>query len=349
MTISGKMIFRRTLYALCCAALLAGTLAAQDKPDDVIKIDTALVNIPVIVSDRDNRYMPGLTKANFRVFQDGAEQTIEVFNNDAAPMNVVLALDTSRSTEGVLGKIKKAAKKFIKDLGPEDRCMVVSFDNDLEILSELTADKKTLERAIKDAEVGENFGTVLQDAVFDAVQRRLRGVNGRKALILLTDGADFGSRISKPQLFDRLTESDSVVYPIFYESRNRARVIFRPQFPDMGGIGRRGRSGAMGRFPQARIPQPPRRSRPNAEANQAAALAFLERLAVVTGGRAFAESKADLDDAFRQIADEMKRQYVIGFYPKDESPAGTEHRIKVQVDRPAAVVRARSAYRTQQR
>ena len=116
------------LFLILAAA--AASVLAQDDKSETIRIDTSLVNIPVIVSDRNDRYMPGLAKANFRVYQDGVEQTIELFNNDAAPMNVVLALDTSRSTAGVLGKIKKAARKFIKDLGPEDRCMVVTFDNE---------------------------------------------------------------------------------------------------------------------------------------------------------------------------------------------------------------------------
>src|SRR5262252_4573021 len=107
---------------LCLIFLLAAAfvrLSAQEKPDDVVKIDTSLVNIPVIVSDRDNRYIPGLTKDNFRLFRDGNEQRIDVFNNERAPMNIVLALDTSESTAPVLDKIKKAAKEFTKDLSPE--------------------------------------------------------------------------------------------------------------------------------------------------------------------------------------------------------------------------------------
>lgn len=333
--------------------------AAQDERVETIRIDTALVNIPVIVSDRNDRYVPGLSKSNFRVFQDGVQQSIELFNNDTAPMNVVLALDTSRSTAGVLGKIKKAARKFIKDLSPDDRCMVVTFDNDVEILSELTSDKRVLAKAIDDAEIGADFGTVLQDAVHDAIQRRLRNIKGRKALILLTDGADYGSRISKTQLFERLNESDTVVYPIFYESEMRVRDVFPRRYPDQIGMGRIGRRGGLGRFPGGNFPgrdpgrrngrMDPRRggNRPNVEAQQQVSIAFLERLAEVTGGRFFKEKKTDLDEAFRQIVDEMKRQYVLGFYPAEDSAPGTEHKIKVQVDRTGMVVRSKGSYRTQ--
>ena len=350
-------------FVLILIVAAGSSVRSQVDTNETIRINTSLINIPVIVSDRDNRYVPGLTKSNFRVFQDGVEQSVEIFNNDSAPMNVILALDTSRSTAGVLGKIKKAARKFIKDLGPEDRCMIVTFDNDIEILSGLTSNKKDLESAIKNATIGAQFGTVLRDAVYDAVQRQLRGEKGRKALILLTDGADFGSSVSRSQLFDLLTESDTVVYPIFYESAMRVRDSFPRPFPDQAGMGRLGRRGGIGgrqrRFPSDNFPgrNPNRQNRrnlpgagvnrPNSEIQQQLSIAFLEELSEKTGGRFFREQKADLGDAFQQIVDEMKRQYVLGFYPLSDSPAGTEHKIKVQVDRPGIVVRAKSRYRTQ--
>jgi Ca-activated chloride channel homolog len=153
------------LGLLLCLLMLP--LFAQEKPDEVIRVNTALVNIPVIVSDRQNRYIPGLSASQFKVFQDGIEQKIEVFNNEEAPMNIVLALDTSRSTEIVLGKIKKAAREFVKILDAGDRAMVVSIDNNFEVLSEMTSDKKVLDRAIKDAQIGERVGTVIYDGLHE--------------------------------------------------------------------------------------------------------------------------------------------------------------------------------------
>ena len=351
------MLQRYLIGSILLVGLFCSVLIAQDKHDEVIRIDTSLVNIPVIVSDRDNRYIPGLAARNFRVFEDGTEQKVEVFSSDQAPMNIVLALDTSRSTEAVLGKIKKAAKEFIKDLDADDRCLVMSFDDDLEFLSELTSDKKVLEKAINHAKIGDAFGTLLQDAVFAAVNNKFHDVKGRKAIILLTDGKDFGSLITKAELYNELNESDNVIYPVFYETGGMMRQprIRAPRIPN-GGMGRRG---GIGRFPGQRIPRDPfpdvrfPRPRQNSpavnariEANDRAAIAFLDRLADITGGRSFIEKKADLRDAFRQIADEMKRQYLIGFYPSSDSPRGTVHRVKVEVDRPGAVVRSKSAYRT---
>lgn len=356
------MRVRYIFIGFVAAILLRAAVFAQDKPEDVIRVDTSLVNIPVIVSDRDNRYIPALAQSNFRVFQDGAEQKIAVFSNENAPMNIVLALDTSRSTTGVLGKIKNAAKEFIKTLDPDDRCMIVSFDFEVQVLSELTSDKRALEKSINHAKIGEQFGTVLQDAVYTTINSKLRSIKGRKAVILLTDGKDFGSRTSRNQLYDSISESDTVIYPVFYVTGGFRQIAPRfPRFPD-GGMGRRG--GGIGRFPGSgnrrnpfpndRFPRNPRNfpgggDRSRQDAQDALAIAFLEHLADLTGGRFLKEQKADLRDAFRQIADEMKRQYLIGFYPAEESPAGTVHQIKVKVDRSGAVVRSKGAYRTQAR
>ncbi len=337
-----------------CAAIFA-----QVKTDDVIKVDTAVVNIPVIVSDRDNRFIPGLNVGNFRVFQDGTEQKIEAFDSETAPMNIVLALDTSRSTYGVLGKIKKAAREFIKDLDADDRAMIVTFDYQVNVLSPLTSDKRALDKAIKEAKVGEIVGTLLNDAVYGAIRNTLRNIKGRKAIVLLTDGKDFGSGYSRNTLIDQLNESDTVIYPIYYETGNqRIRFPRNPnnnrgmgRFP--GGMGRGGLGrGGMGRFPGGNFPgrgrdRPPVViDRPNVERQNQAAIQFLEHLAEMTGGRMFDAKKGDLKSAFQQIADEMKRQYLLAFYPAGESPTGTYHKIRVQVDRPGSVVRTKGGYTT---
>lgn len=356
---------RLLINAVLVSILACAAVSAQDVRDDVIRIDTALVNIPVIVSDRDNRYVPGLNQDNFKVFEDGIEQKIEVFSSDQAPMNIILALDTSLSTEKVLGKIKKAAKEFIKSLDADDSCMIVTFDYQVRFLSGLTSDKKELEKAINHVGIGEYAGTVLQDAIFTAVKNQLRSVKGRKALILLTDGKDHGSLMGKTDLFDQLNESDTVIYPIFFETEDIRvqRNIGMMRYPRGGGYpGGMGRRGGMGRypgrfprdpFPDYRFPRNGRNfpggGRPNAEEENGVAIAFLQHLAEITGGRFFKEKKADLKNSFRQIADEMKRQYLLGFYPATESAAGTVHKIKVQVDVPNTVVRSKSAYRTQQK
>ncbi|MGH9820060.1 MAG: VWA domain-containing protein, partial [Pyrinomonadaceae bacterium] len=298
-------------------------------------VDTSLVNIPVIVSDRDNRYIPGLTKEDFRLFKDGSEQKIDVFSNEQAPMNIVLALDTSLSTTGVLGNIKKAAKEFVSDLDTTDRCMIVSFDFSVHELSPLTSDKDKLDSAIKQTRISKVPGTVLNDAVYHVVATTLKPIKGRKAIILLTDGKDFGSDYRQTDLLDRLAESDTVIYPIYYDTEQRTAVRSRP-FP-----------GGMGRFPGGMGRSRGNRSGQNHTQGNENAAAFLQKLADITGGRFFKAKRSEMKDAFVQIADEMKRQYLVGFYPSDDALAGTIHKVKVQVNRPDAAVRAKSEYRTQ--
>jgi Ca-activated chloride channel family protein len=310
-------------------------IRAQNKAeDDVIKIDTNLVTVPVIVSDRQNRYISDLTAENFAIFQDGQKQRIDYFIAEEAPINVAILIDTSRSTELVLGKIKKAAQQFIKQLKPEDRCLVMSFDWQVNVLSELTNDREKLKKAVKNAEIGERFGTVLQDAIYQTVSQNFAGVKGRKAVILLTDGKDFGSFVSKTELFYKLEESDTLVYSIFYDTGLQQPQMIGQRFPfpnRRGGV--RGRGGRN-----------PERRRQRIEQSNEEAMDFLRRLADVSAGRFYQKDAGNLTEAFQAIAEELRKQYLIGFYPENIEK-GKIYQIKVKVDRNDAVVRSKGAFR----
>jgi len=233
------------------------------------------------------------------------------------------------------------------------------------VLSEMTADKKILQEAIKNAEIGDSAGTVIYDALDDLINKKLKSVKGRKAIILLTDGKDHGSYMTKRELLTDLNESDTVIYPVFYETMDgpfrQQRQDARPRFPGRGGMGGMGRGGGMGgrgggmgrpgggmgRGGGGRDPgnRPPGgRNRPNAERENQNALEFLQQVADSTSGRLFQEKIADLPKVFRQIADELKRQYLVGFYPPEDTAAGMVHKIKVQVARPNSVIRAKTTY-----
>jgi VWFA-related protein len=116
---------------------------------DVIRVDSNLVSVPVIVSDREGRYIPNLTIEKFKLFDNSSEQKISYFDAADEPLNIALLLDTSRSTEGVLDDIKKGAKSFIKELRPQDRAMIVTFDYEIHRLSGLTDDRKVLDKQSK--------------------------------------------------------------------------------------------------------------------------------------------------------------------------------------------------------
>src|ERR1035437_5917310 len=214
----------RRLPVLLCIALLAGifcTSTPSQTPDDAIRIETRLVSVPVIVSDRNGRYIPGLAQNDFSVFQDGVEQRVEFFAATEDALTIALLIDTSHSTRDVLDDIKDSAKSFIKLLKPADRAMIVTFDNETHILCPLTSDQEALKQGIKDAFIPPIAGTKLRDAVYQTIKHSFADIKGRKSIIVLTDGKDFGSRVPRNQLLYKLQESDTLVYTVYFETGPR--------------------------------------------------------------------------------------------------------------------------------
>ena len=159
---------------------------------DVIRVDTTLVTIPVSVTDRNGRYIPNLRKEDFRLWEDGVEQSVAFFASVDKPFSLVLMIDTSGSTRFRLEDIQDAAITFVNQLRQDDRVMVVSFDDQIRVLSEFTSDRYRLRDAIRQTQTGN--GTRLYDAVDMVMNQRLSGISGRKAIVLFTDGVDTTSR-----------------------------------------------------------------------------------------------------------------------------------------------------------
>src|SRR6476646_12047489 len=208
------------------------TPAAPEEVDagDIVKVDTTLVTIPVSVMDRDGRYVPNLQKDDFRIWEDGVEQDVAFFQSVDKPFSVVLMLDTSPSTQFRLEDIQDAAISFVNQLRADDRVMVVSFNNNIKILSELTTDRSKLERAIRRAHTGD--GTRLYDAVDMVINRELGRIQGRKAIVLFTDGVDTTSRRASYQstVMDA-QELDALIYPVQYDT---SQDLGGGNFPPMG-------------------------------------------------------------------------------------------------------------------
>lgn len=322
------------VHVVSLALAFAVLAAAQET--ETIKIDTRLVSIPVIVSDRNGRYIPNLTVTDFSVFQDGTQQNIEFFAATEEPLTIALLIDTSQSTRPVLGDIKDSAKSFIKLLTPKDRAMVVTFDYATHILSELTSDQKQLEKAIKSAEIPDRiFGTTMRDAVYQTVAQSFRGIQGRKAIILLTDGKDAGSRMDERGLIYRLEESDTLIYTVMFKTGDD----FRP-----GPVFGRGRRGSI-------FLPPPQRRDPRREArvarNNEMAEELLQELSDITAGRFYSSKDGKLKKTFATIVEELRFQYRLGFYPPEDTTNATSHSLKVKVTKPDSVVRSRGGYRVQ--
>ena len=329
-------IFSLMLALVCCGAAFFNVKAQTKETDEVIKIDTNLISVPVVVNDRQGRFIPNLRQSDFTIFQDGEPQEISFFAPVEEPISVALLLDTSKSTRGVLGEIQDAADDFVKLLKPADRAMIVTFDYQVNTLSALTSDRRALERAIGQVDIGEYAGTVMRDAVETVVNKSFAGVKGRKAIILLTDGKDHGSSPTQTELLNRLEESDVMVYSVFYDTA--ARRIFQRD----DNFGRR--AGIFDDdFPRPR--QQERRLARQRRANENAA-DYLSQMSELTAGRFYEDENIDLQKTFALIADELKKQYRIGYYPKEETVTNDAvHQIKVKVSRPDVAVRARATYR----
>jgi VWFA-related protein len=317
---------------------------------DIIRVNTTLVTVPVSVMDRDGRYIPNLQKEDFRIWEDGIEQQVAFFASVDKPFSVVLMLDTSPSTQFRLEDIQDAAISFVNQLRADDRVMVISFNEDIKVLSEFTTDRSKLQRAIYRAKT--DSGTSLYDAVEVVVNKHLSRVPGRKAIVLFTDGVDTTSEnASYDSTVMDVQELDALIYPVQYNTAMDMGQIVVPSVTIdvfgqiLGGIfgggarrgGRRGGYPGGGGYP----PQPRGTMRGDYEIGAR----YLLELANSTGGREYkADSLQNMSSAFANVAEELRRQYSIGYYPKRAPQAGQRRLIKVRANQPNLAVRSRESY-----
>ena len=320
---------------------------AEADDSEVIKIESGIVSIPVKVLDRSGRFIGGLTKENFKVFEDGVEQEVASFSNEQQPFTVALVLDMSYSAKFKAEEIQAAALAFINQLRPSDKVMVVSFDQEVYVQCEPTNDRRALQTAIKATKI--SYGTSLYEAMDLVINDRLKKVEGRKAIVLFSDGVDTSSRKSSDlQNLNDSLELDALIYPIEYDTFNEVQamknkpIIQQPTIPSpipskdkspfpfpTGGAGGVGVMSDKG----------------TTAAEYQKADEYLNELANRTGGRLYkASTIANLSDAFSRIASELREYYSLGYYPKDEANIGKNHNIKVRVNRDGMIVKSRESY-----
>ncbi|HST54143.1 MAG TPA: VWA domain-containing protein [Pyrinomonadaceae bacterium] len=335
-----------------------GEVSEEVGDDEVVRVNASLVTVPVSVLDRDGRFMAGLHKDDFRIFEDGVEQQVAYFAPVEQPFTVALLIDTSGSTRFKMEEMQDAAIAFLDQLRPADRVIVISFDDQIRVLSEATNDRAQLRDAIRRTRNGD--GTRLYDAVDLVIRQQLSRIDGRKAVVLFTDGVDTTSKHSSYRsTLAEAEELDAMIYPIEYDTYDDAggggggnwpgrgrnprnggggiggilgSIIIGGSGGPMGGGrggGGRGRGGGAGG------------SRDDYErAGQ-----YLHGLADETGGRLFdADTMGNVEEAFTSIADELRQQYQLGYYPSRQAQAQEQRQIKVRVKRPNLVVRARDSY-----
>src|SRR5689334_6543061 len=329
---------------------------------DTLRVDTTLVSLPVSVMDRDGKFIPNLHKEDFRIWENGVEQQVAYFASTEKPFTVALVIDTSGSTRNKLQDIQDAAITFVEQLRPDDKVMVVAFSDKIRVLTEPTNDRFVLRDAIRETEAGS--GTRSYDAVDMIINQYFNRIEGRKALVLFTDGVDTTSnRADYESTVRDAEELDALIYPVEFDT-----------FGDMAGMG--------GGWPGRRGGRHGGGSSGNSGGNGSGSVIddifsiilgggvtinggggrggghgagtsreeyergdqYLHDLARVTGARLYNAEQQNLDYAFRSVAEELRRQYSLGYYPKAKPVAGERRGIRVRVDRPELVVRTRESY-----
>ena len=331
-TSSGPAGFqRRRAVAGAAAAALAALLtpfsAGQESSDEditTISVDVRVVNVLATVRDKKGQLVSDLTRDDFVVEEDGKLQRIRYFARQAdLPLTIGLLVDTSVSQERVIGPQKQAAAQFFQEVLRHDKdlAFLISFDVDVELLQDLTNSGKLLRSSLQRLRIQGSrgglhpgpvpqsrrpVGTALFDSVYLASEEVLKGQVGRKAVVLISDGNDYGSRVKREVAVEAAHRSDVVVYGIRYLDR-----AFYYRAGSFGGIG----GGALNKFAKA------------------------------TGGNVFEVNKRmSLKAIFDQIQEELRNQYSIGYSSSQEAGPSGFRKIKLRAKRKGYKVQARDGY-----
>jgi VWFA-related protein len=348
-------IISAVLFSMLLTLPLQLRSQAPQPDKQVQKGNKTLVSVPVTVSDREGRYIPGLKKEDFSLFEDGVKQTVAFFATEDEPLNVALVLDTSGSTKDVLDKIKGAAGDFLALLNPNDQCQIATFDSQVRVLNSFTSDKQTLLSSLDKARSATDDGTVMFRAVEQVARQSFANIRGRKVIVLLSDGKDFGSQITKDELLSLLEELDVMIYTVFYQTGVAgAKLSVAPD----GTI-----------TEEKETPKPPDRKAPKKKkgytifipvpgdvytekdvkltekASVGEAVNSLKQMSDATSGRFYLSDTPNLSEILKKIAGELRQQYRLGYYTKDASGVVVRD-IVVKVGRADAVVRARGKFRS---
>jgi Ca-activated chloride channel family protein len=293
--------------------------AGQKGGDEPVRLSAEEVMLNVTVIDSYGRQATDLKREEFIIAEDGKRQDISNFLVSRVPVNVILMLDASGSVAGEIASLREAAMRFVEELGPEDKISIVDFHTNVELLQDWTAKSEDVRHAISwrfkpgmvrtEAGRSEYGATSLYDALYLMADEQLKKVEGRKAIILLTDGDDTSSKITYEQALASIIRSNAVVYVV---SKARSLMSRAPKF-------------YQARFERAEF--------------------LMTDLARRTGGQLFSPMKdQDLKDVYARVANELKGQYIITYVSSNESRNGQLRRVKVYLTRPGYVPRTRDSY-----
>ncbi|MGH9841753.1 MAG: VWA domain-containing protein [Blastocatellia bacterium] len=300
------------------------------KSEETISIDTTEVLLPVTVRDSTGAFVPNLRAEDFGVFEDGIPQPISSFAFKRMPVHVVLLLDTSSSVTRELEDFKAAALKFVEQLDPEDKVCLIRFDDVVELVQDWTSSRATFRRALNRIQTG--MFTKFHDALYLAAHEQLGKVKGRKAVIVLTDGIDSGrGTVTQDRAFRSMVEEEVPLYTV-----SKTRIQGQRDREQLDFYLKNSKSSAN----QLRI-DGLKMSLAQLEESER----FLVKLSEETGGRIYLPDSFDtLGDAYQQVADELRSQYVIFYTPTNSTRDGSYRAVRVKVKQPGLHVTTRFGY-----
>ncbi|MCW5968784.1 MAG: VWA domain-containing protein [Blastocatellales bacterium] len=331
------------------------TSEPQDDRIATIRIDTNLVLFDVkVVNSRGGGAVRGLKAEDFAVYEDGVKQQISIFSASEAPLSLALVLDTSGSTQSEVSLIRRAARRFLEQLRPQDRVAVLGFHQDVELLADLTSDRRRLERALGQIEGGS--GTSFYDALALTAQDVLKRADGRKAIVVLTDGVDSFGVYTYTHVLPILEKSRSSAYFLeldtleFTESRLlrecSERGHFRLSAKQLRKYVEKFRPREGPRFYSDWCLLSREQKREVNRRLYELAAEELREMAARTGGRVYPVGALnDQDRFYAQLAEELRAQYSIGYYPSNEKHDGKWRELRVEMRNGDWAAETRPGYR----
>jgi VWFA-related protein len=316
---------RLTVFGLFL--VLAGTVIVLAQDDNTIRLDVNLVSIFASVRGKNNALISNLEKSDFKIYEDAKEQQIKNFTRETdLPLTLGLLVDTSSSQERLIDTEQRAASQFFsKVIREKDQAFLIQFGAEAELLQDLTNSTRSLQKGLQQLRLSvpvgglhpgpvptmqNQAGTILYDAVYLAANDELKREVGRKAIILITDGVDTGSKITRDKAIEAAQKGDVMIYSIFYQDRQAYG----------GGFGTISLGGGGGE-------------------------GELRRMSSETGGQVFhVDRNHSLDDIFKELQDEMRSQYAITYQPPSPKRDGTYHKIDIKLANKDYKPQARKGY-----
>jgi VWFA-related protein len=332
-------------------------------PVTTMSVNAKVVSLPVTVRDKKGKIVRDLTKDDFDLEEDGKPQTIRYFSQETnLPLTIGLLVDTSMSERDNMDRERVASRSFLDQMitRPQDRAFVIHFDREVELLQDLTSDHGKLEKAVGlidtersvdnstnnqgsgQTQRGHGGGTALYDAIFLACDEIQKKQTGRKAIVVLSDGEDRGSKETMNEAVESAQKAETVVYTI-YIGGHEENSGYNPGMGRHGGMGG-GYPG--GGYPGGGYPggYPRGGNYPRQQENHPNGKKIMQEIADQTGGRYFEAKKKDsVDDDYAQIAEELRTQFMLGYTPPKDQTSGY-HSIHLTTKKKDMTVQTRQGY-----